>query len=448
MKIQRTRRDERGVIALVVAASMVVLCLAAAFAIDVGDVALHQRAAQHAVDEAAISGAELLGQQETTGQVVTATEAYLSENYPAVGTKSWDSCPSSDVPSGFSPPSGTTEDCITFNTSNTEIDVMMPPQTVSYGLGRVASLTSTTVSPSASAAVSGGGTAACAFCVLGTPGISMSGTETVAVTGGAIVDDASLTASGTVTLSATAIDVHGSITKSGTLNATPTPVQGAPSIPDPLSSIPAPTPINPAIPTTSTTCSSGSASASGGSVSMSGTCNVTLSPGNYSTISMSGSGTLTFQAGQYFITGSISGSGTGSISGSGVMLYFTCSSSSKVTACGTGYTGGNLALSGSMPVNLSPATSGTYAGLTIFYDRNNAAGLAISGSQNMAFTGTIYAKSSSLAVSGSSATFASMIVIGGYAVSGTETVSVSYSKSQNVQLAGGTAYLCNPGSSC
>jgi hypothetical protein len=95
----------------------------------------------------------------------------------------------------------------------------------------------------------------------------------------------------------------------------------------------------------------------------------TIAPGVYSQITVGTGTALTLSPGVYVLTGPISMT-AGSISGSGVMIYLACST--YPTACPAGGSGALFDLTGGT-LTLSPPTSGTYSGMTVFADRNNGA---------------------------------------------------------------------------
>jgi hypothetical protein len=268
-----------------------------------------------------------------------------------------------------------------------------------------------------------------------TKGLVTSGGATIGVTGGNIwINDANsgaITSSGVTSLSATQIGVVASgssaVTESGTFNTSPSPTLGANPVADPLASVPAPSVTGP---------SYGSPVESGSNYA------ANLSPGIYSGLILSGSGTVNFSTcGIYVFTGSITISGTWTFAGNactggtggGVMLYMTCSGySSTSTAPCNGSSGAGLVWSGADALQLSAPTSGTYKGLSLFYDRGNTAGLTLSGSQT-SVTGTIYAKDSAATISGSygNVTLNSRIILSNATTSGTPNFSLNFNSSQN-----------------
>ena len=463
---RRSARDERGAVAILVALSLVVLGMACAMAVDLGNIGQLHRHAEFTVDDAAISGADLLQQgTDSLPQIVAATESYVDEDWRNIPSAAWDTCP--DIPTGFSAPSGSGQDCVTFNATSTAtataINVEIPPQSIPFSVARIGGFTSATVEASASAVVAPG-TAPCALCLLGPGGLTLSlnGSGSFTVTdsgtppGG---QEAGIAVNSSASPAAQIIGNSGSITAPvigvvGTASGrgfVPPPVPIQP-VQDPLAYLTEPTPSPTAIPslTYTNTGTNGGVlpSAIYGNISLSGGANLTIPPGNYNNISVGGNATLTLETGSYFITGAFTVGGTGGTvdqSGTGVLLYFTCSNSAgtQVDACANGgQSGGSLALSGTGSVNLYPQTTGQYANVTVFYDRNNNAPMSISGTPGMLLQGTIYAKDSALSLNGTGDTLESMIIVNSASISGNGSIAVNYNASQNASLQG-KPYLCS-----
>ena len=208
-------------------------------------------------------------------------------------------------------------------------------------------------------------------------------------------------------MKASVIDVHGGVSKSGNASFSPAPTTGAAVLADPLGSLAQPS-------TTGLT--------SYGSESLSGNSSATIKPGIYSGISVSGNGTLTLDSGLYIIEGGgFSVSGNASVTGSGVTIF---NAGSKYPT--TGGTYGSITLTGNGSYNLSPPTTGTYAGIVIFQSRDNTTALTLSGNAS-GMTGTIYAPVAALTESGNAALNASIDVdtlsISGNGVSNTIALS-------------------------
>jgi Flp pilus assembly protein TadG len=155
-------------------------------------------------------------------------------------------------------------------------------------------------------------------------------------------------------------------------------------------------------------------------VSFGGSSNATINPGCYTSITRSGSGDLTLNPGVYYITGNINQGGSGDITAHGVLLYME---------------NGSFDMNGSGSLNISPMTSGPYAGLTIYMDRDNTSMLRITGSGGSLFSGTIYAPSSNVILKGSGGTFVvdSQIICSTSELTGSGDLNLKYDPSHNFQ---------------
>lgn len=128
-------------------------------------------------------------------------------------------------------------------------------------------------------------------------------------------------------------------------------------------------------------------------VNVSGRTSLTINPGTYSSIRVSGQASLTLNPGVYYIAGGgVSVTGSGSLSGDGVMIY---------NGGGSGGSYGGIALSGDGTVSLTAPSSGAYAGILIFQDRDNTRAMSLSGSSALSnIRGAIYAPNALLTLSG------------------------------------------------
>lgn len=142
-------------------------------------------------------------------------------------------------------------------------------------------------------------------------------------------------------------------------------------------------------------------------------------PGIYDNISIS-SGDLNLDPGTYIITQSMQISGGGSIQGVGVTIYLACHGASGAVACPASspatassienFCGHLPAIpsqaylsafgSGSGGLTLTAPTEGPYAGLAVFADRNNSAGVCIAGNGTTTLTGAVYGRSAGLNIQG------------------------------------------------
>jgi hypothetical protein len=187
----------------------------------------------------------------------------------------------------------------------------------------------------------------------GGTGLTEVASGSITITGGPLQVNSSATAinqGNLASLTAPSITVVGAVVQgSGTI--TPAPVVGS-ALADPLAAIPVPAVAGAA---TAYTAPAGASA---------------LAPGVYSTITVNAGSTLTLNPGTFVITTRLNASG-GTVNGAGVTLYLACPV--YPAACAVGASGGFI--SGNLgTLTLSPPASGTYAGLTVFADRNNRAG--------------------------------------------------------------------------
>jgi hypothetical protein len=112
-----------------------------------------------------------------------------------------------------------------------------------------------------------------------------------------------------------------------------------------------------------------------GGINIGGAAKVTLAPGVY-----------------YFQGGGFTVGGSATVTGTGVMLYNAPARSTD-----------QINISGAASLTLTAATTGTYAGITIFQARTANAQLVVSGSGAVNVTGTVYAAAALVNISGAAA---------------------------------------------
>ncbi|MCU7827341.1 hypothetical protein [Kitasatospora sp. DSM 101779] len=162
------------------------------------------------------------------------------------------------------------------------------------------------------------------------------------------------------------------------------------------------------------------------------TGNQTISAGVYTSITNLG-GTLTLNPGTYVITGTagmtISG---GKLNGTGVTIYLACPS--YPTACAAGTSGAAFTDQTSGKTTLSAPTTGAFSGMTFIADRNNTAGVAVSGNgTQITAGGAIYTAAGKLsAASGGKASFTRAVV---------DTIETSGSNSTQISVIPNTGTL-------
>jgi hypothetical protein len=217
--------------------------------------------------------------------------------------------------------------------------------------------------------------------------LSLSGSSTITVPGLVQVDSSSSSAiveSGATRTSASAIRVVGGVSVSGSAKFGTAPATRAASVADPLASLPIP---------------SAMGLNSYGAINLGGVSSRTINPGIYTAINVTASATLRMNPGVYVITGGgFSVNGAASVSGAGVMIYNAGSNYNG----GTPGTYGGFTISGSGAVNLSPPTTGPYAGILLFQSRDNTRAIALSGAAVANIDGgVVYAPAALLNLSGS-----------------------------------------------
>jgi Flp pilus assembly protein TadG len=156
-----------------------------------------------------------------------------------------------------------------------------------------------------------------------------------------------------------------------TLN--PVPQTSIPPVDDPLASLPAPSYTN---------CVGG-----GPPVNLSGTADYTVAAGEHCTnINITTSGTVTFEPGIHIFDGAaLNIQGGSTVEGSEVFFYWS----------ENGGVNDGLDVAGGADVTLSAPTTGTYAGILVYQDRNTAPGVThkLTGGSTMDLDGIVYTPS-------------------------------------------------------
>jgi hypothetical protein len=145
-----------------------------------------------------------------------------------------------------------------------------------------------------------------------------------------------------------------------------------------------------------------------GSICYSGNGSYTLNPGIYKQISVSGNAKVTLNPGLYLIEGGgLTVSGNAGISGTGIMIYNT---GSNYPNAGGNFGGITLSENGTFSLTASAtSTGGTDAGILIFQPTANTRALSLSGNGVAGITGTVYAPSAQVVISGNASLGGSLI---------------------------------------
>ena len=152
----------------------------------------------------------------------------------------------------------------------------------------------------------------------------------------------------------------------------------------------------------------------------------TLPPGVYKNVAVTG-GTLTL-AGSYVITGALTVS-AGTLNSTGSLVFLACPG--YPTPCPAATAGGSIGATGGT-LSLAAQSSGTYAGLAVFGDRNNTAPSSFT-STAVALVGTYYTAGAGVTFNNTSTTqnLQSEVIVAALDVASSTSVSVSYSSAQN-----------------
>jgi Flp pilus assembly protein TadG len=290
----------------------------------------------------------------------------------------------------------------------------------------------------------------------GGKGLQVSGGASLSVQGGIIVDatgNSALDVTGGGTVSAQQVTVSGGT--SGSSGVQSYPSGGGPSplvdntgvnVPDPLASLAAPSTASPGTYTVvnNSNPSGNNPPTTSGSIDVGNGQTQVVYPGIYSYIKITG-GTVTFNPGIYVVTGGktnaidITG---GTVTGTGVMFYDTASNYDPSTGTDTGsgnsnFGGINVSSSGVSLSGLNDSSS-PYNGMLFFMDRSNTGNSTATvsiqgGSSGATVTGTTYAPTASLSISGSG-TWNSQFLVNSMSISGQGTVTIQYN-GQNQGLA-------------
>jgi hypothetical protein len=221
----------------------------------------------------------------------------------------------------------------------------------------------------------------------------VSGNTSITVPAPVVIDSSSSSAlqlnGNSSSMTASMISMVGNFSNSGGAGVNPPPTTGAQSVPDPLASLAAPDP---------TTIPGGVQSSSPMTIK-GGTA--VLNPGVYQGgISVTNGAQVTLNPGIYYMEGgglSIQNPGT-TVKGSGVLIY----NGETNGATNNPSSVGPVALQAGAVMSISPMTTGTWQGISIFQDRSAKAAVTLAGGAGTNITGLVYAPLSNVTVIGGS----------------------------------------------
>jgi hypothetical protein len=221
----------------------------------------------------------------------------------------------------------------------------------------------------------------------------VSGNTSITVPGPVVVDSSSSTAfsinGNSSSITASMISMVGNFSNSGNAGVSPAPTTGATPVADPLASLAPPDPTS--IP--------GGVQSSSPMTIKGGTA--TLNPGVYQGgISVTNGAQVTLNPGIYYIEGgglSLQNPGT-TVTGAGVLIY----NGETNGATNNPSSVGPITLQAHAVLNISPISTGTWAGISIFQDRSATAPISLQGGAGTNITGMVYAPLSNVTIIGGS----------------------------------------------
>ncbi len=339
------RSGQRGQSLVLAALLITALTGFVGLAVDGGEAANEQQIVRSSADGAALAGAYSIGK----GSTIAAATTLAGQVLVAVPL------PAGDLTMSYLDSSGIVT---ALPASVAKVRAVVADNHTTYFL-KALGVPTLQLTATAEASIGGapGVPAACGMCVMAAGGTTLTAlrASTLTVTGGLLQVNSSggtaVNQSTQSSITAPSVVVVGGVQQQGNGSITPNPVAGA-AIPDPLAAIPVPAVAGVA---TNVTAPAGSSA---------------LAPGVYGTVTVNAGSTLTLNPGIFAIRVRLNVNG-GTVIGTGVTIYLGCAA--YPTACPVSTSGAFISVSTAGRLTLSPPPSGTYAGLTVFADRNNIA---------------------------------------------------------------------------
>jgi len=374
--LARFRRNERGNVLVLVAASMPLVIGSAAMTTDAIQWVVWRRHLQRQADSGALAGAYALAQSKTVSSSVT-TDLTKNADPTLTVASTIENAPTAGAYAG--------------NTKAVRV-VLQTSRTLPFSSMFLS--TAPVIQVEATAAIVNEGE----YCVVALEntaavGISIGGNATVNLGCGMIANSTgtnginAVNAYGSSAVTSSPIAAVGGLSPDSHYASGTTFLPYSPPQADPFASIP-----NPTLP-----------SACGGNFYNNVTVNpsdtATLSPGCY-TGGLTIKGNATLNPGTYYIDGGSFQVNSGAvITGTGVTIVLT--SSSAATSPSSVAT---IDMNGGATINLSAQTSGTYAGIVIFQDRraSDSGTEKINGNSSSAYQGAFYMPGRAIEFTGNS----------------------------------------------
>jgi hypothetical protein len=410
--VTRRHRRQRGQSLVLAALLITALTGFVGLAVDGGEAANEQQIVRSSADGAALAGIYAISKGTTTAAATTLAQQVLV----AVPL------PIADLTMSYLDAGGSPT---VVTASVVTVRAVVKDTHTTYFLRALGvptlALTATAEAKNGAAA---GVAAACAVCVMGPVGNTFSerNNATMTITGGPLQVDSSeddaINQRNGASLTAPSITVVGDVVQgSGTI--TPNPITGVSAFADPLAAIPVPVVAGVA---TNFTAPAGASS---------------LPPGVYGSVTVNAGSTLTLNPGTFVLRTQLNVNG-GTVNGAGVTIFLGCSG--YPTAC-PATTNGAFIRVASGSLTLSPPASGTYAGLTVFADRNNTGSDTFSAS-TVNVSGTWYSVLESLTDTSNGDTISfGQLVIASLAMPNSSFFTASRSASTSYGTSSGTMGL-------
>jgi Flp pilus assembly protein TadG len=385
-RLRPRTEDDRGVVAILVAALLVVLLGLAALVVDLGFARDQTRVAQNAADAAALAAATCMASL-TSGCNNAAAATEKAQRY--ITTNGWDAT-GSDV---------------SFDLAAQTVSVTLPARQEPTFFARAVNSNAPSVTRSAVATWNGAGSG-CSLCVLNDVNVQANSDLTMDSGDLLINRDLVLAPNAAVVDTGGRIFVNNSVTGSITAGTLLQDVTGALS----PAAVPKTGSITP--PVVDVSRSLGQPVAA----SPSGACR----PGTYARLDACTS----LAAGVYVVTSATSFTRNVTIRATGVTFVLACASAGRSSLCAPNASGGSIEVGGQASLDLTvsspPLYAGVCAGLAIVSDPNNTGQLWVHGTQaQLTVTGSIYLRSGTLNYAGGpDLNVSGNIIAGNYLASG------------------------------
>ncbi len=393
----RPRRDERGVVTIVVSLTTCLVFLGlAALVVNLGMARDGKQASQIASDSSALAAANKLYPTLASGSPGTcanpvggappcfkdalkAAKDYALANLGVPAT-AWTGClPAVANPAGGLTDTAASNSCIWFDSSTKpkKVRVSMPQSSVAAGFGKVYGKSTVKFRTSARAIAKNPNVGRCALCFLGSVS---NGNADFSVTGGSIAVNGNITSGpGSIWSAPTSGSQIGVVGTTSGGSFTPA-VTKTTAFTDPYADLVLPT--KGSLTVRTDPCA---AAPTGG-------------PGIYGAFSIPNS-TCTLQPGLYIIVGTWDEKNNSNLIGTGVTLYFTCGTTAAPHVCLASDTTAGMLDGKNGLVTITSGAPG-FADWAIVYDRLNPKDIQLQGNGGTSLTGGVYAPNSTLGFNG------------------------------------------------